>query len=141
MLARADVVYEFPMSDRDPVTAWAFGRTALIGDAAHPMIPRGSNGAMQAIVDARVVADALASEPTVEAALRAYEDARLETVNRIVLTNRTTPPDFLIETVERRTGPRPFDRLEDVIDEEEIREILDGYKALTGSSREALRGR
>jgi 2-polyprenyl-6-methoxyphenol hydroxylase-like FAD-dependent oxidoreductase len=141
MLTRADVIYEFPMSDRDPVSAWAFGRTALIGDAAHPMIPRGSNGAMQAIVDARVVADALASEPTVEAALRAYEDARLETVNRIVLTNRTTPPDFLIETVERRTGPRPFDRLEDVIDEEEIREILDGYKALTGSSREALRGR
>lgn len=141
MLARADVVYEFPMSDRDPVEQWAFGRVALVGDAAHPMIPRGSNGAMQAIVDARVVADALANEPTPEAALRAYEDARLETVNRIVLTNRTTPPDFLIETVEARTGPRPFERLEDVIDEEEIREILDSYKALTGSSREALRGR
>jgi 2-polyprenyl-6-methoxyphenol hydroxylase-like FAD-dependent oxidoreductase len=141
MLSRAEVVYEFPMSDRDPVGQWAFGRTALIGDAAHAMIPRGSNGAMQAIVDARAVADALAGEPTPEAALRAYEDARLETVNRIVLTNRTTPPDFLIETVEQRTGGRPFDRLEDVIDEDEIREILDGYKALTGSSREALRGR
>ncbi|HET8607053.1 MAG TPA: FAD-dependent monooxygenase, partial [Gaiellaceae bacterium] len=141
LLSRADVVYEFPMSDRDPVDQWAFGRVALVGDAAHPMIPRGSNGAMQAIVDARVAAEALASEPTAEAGLRAYEDARLETVNRIVLTNRTTPPDFLIETVERRTGERPFERLEDVIDEEEIREILEGYKALTGSSREALRGR
>jgi 2-polyprenyl-6-methoxyphenol hydroxylase-like FAD-dependent oxidoreductase len=141
MLARADVVYEFPMSDRDPVSQWAFGRTALIGDAAHPMIPRGSNGAMQAILDARAVADALATEPTPEAALRVYEGMRLETVNRIVLTNRTMPPDFLIETVERRTGPQPFDRLEDVIGEEEIRENLDGYKALTGSSREALRGR
>jgi 2-polyprenyl-6-methoxyphenol hydroxylase-like FAD-dependent oxidoreductase len=141
LLSRAEVIYEFPMSDREPVDRWAFGRVALIGDAAHPMIPRGSNGAMQAIVDARVVADALAAEDTPEAALRTYEDARLQTVNTIVLTNRTTPPDFLIETVERRTGPQPFERIEDVITEDEIREIVDGYKALTGSSREALGAR
>jgi len=141
LLSRAEVIYEFPMSDRDPVEQWAFGRVALIGDAAHPMIPRGSNGAMQAIVDARVVAEALASEETPEAALRAYEDARLETVNAIVLRNRTTPPDSLIELVERRTGPRPFERIEDVISRDEIRDILEGYKALTGSSREALGAR
>jgi 5-methylphenazine-1-carboxylate 1-monooxygenase len=141
LLRRADVVYEFPMSDRDPVERWAFGRVALVGDAAHPMIPRGSNGAMQAIVDARALAEALARETSPEAALRVYEDARLETVNAIVLTNRTTPPDFLIETVERRTGGRPFERIEDVIGVDEIRAILDGYKALTGSSREALGAR
>ena len=141
LLRRAEVIYEFPMSDRDPVERWAFGRVALIGDAAHPMIPRGSNGAMQAIVDARVVAEALAREATPEAGLSAYEEARLETVNRIVLTNRTTPPDHLIETVESRTGPRPFERIEDVISQDEIRTILDGYKALTGSSHEALSAR
>jgi len=141
LLRRAEVIYEFPMSDRDPVPRWAFGRVGLIGDAAHPMIPRGSNGAMQAILDARVVADALAAEATPEAALRAYEEERLETGNAIVLTNRKTPPDFLIETVERRTGPRPFERIEDVISPDEIRTIIDGYKALTGSSREALGAR
>jgi 2-polyprenyl-6-methoxyphenol hydroxylase-like FAD-dependent oxidoreductase len=130
---RAEVIYEFPMSDRDPVDRWAFGRVALVGDAAHPMIPRGSNGAMQAIVDARVVAEELAGAESPEAGLRAYEDVRLERVNTIVLTNRTTPPDHLIETVEARTGPRPFERIEDVISEDEIRELLGRYKTLTGS--------
>ena len=140
LLRRSEVVYEFPMSDRDPVERWVFGRVALVGDAAHPMVPRGSNGAMQAILDARTAADALARADTPEAALLAYEDERLEQVNAIVLRNRTTPPDSLIEAVERRTGGRPFARVEEVISPEEIREILDGYKALTGSSREALGG-
>lgn len=133
LLRRAEVIYEFPMADRDPVERWSFGRVALLGDAAHPMVPRGSNGAMQAILDARTVADALAAEGDPEAALCAYESARLPTANEIVLRNRTAPPDSLIETVQRRSGNRPFDRLEDVIDPEEIRSLLDGYKALTGT--------
>jgi 2-polyprenyl-6-methoxyphenol hydroxylase-like FAD-dependent oxidoreductase len=133
LLRRAQVIYEFPMVDRDPVERWAFGRVALLGDAAHPMVPRGSNGAMQAIIDARAVADALKAGSDPEAALRAYEDARLETANAIVMRNRTTPPDTLIETVQRRTGNQPFDRLEDVISQEEIRSLLDGYKTLTGT--------
>jgi 5-methylphenazine-1-carboxylate 1-monooxygenase len=133
LLRRAEVIYEFPMVDRDPVERWAFGRVALLGDAAHPMVPRGSNGAMQAILDARTVADALAQADEPDAALRAYESARLPRANEIVLRNRTTPPDSLIETVQRRTGNRPFERLEDVIDSEEIRRLLDGYKALTGT--------
>jgi len=133
LLRRAQVIYEFPMVDRDPVERWAFGRVALLGDAAHPMVPRGSNGAMQAILDARAVADALAAERDPEAALRAYEAARLETANAIVMRNRTAPPDTLIETVQKRTGNRPFDRLEDVISQDEIRGLLDGYKTLTGT--------
>lgn len=133
LLRMAQVIYEFPMVDRDPVERWAFGRVALLGDAAHPMVPRGSNGAMQAILDARALADALASEESPEAALRAYEAARLETANAIVLRNRTTPPDSLIETVQQRAGNKPFDRLEDVISAEEIRSLLDGYKTLTGT--------
>jgi 2-polyprenyl-6-methoxyphenol hydroxylase-like FAD-dependent oxidoreductase len=133
LLRRAQVIYEFPMVDRDPVERWAFGRVALLGDAAHPMVPRGSNGAMQAILDARALADALAREPAPEAALRAYEGARLETANAIVLRNRTAPPDSLIETVQKRTGNRPFERLDDVISPDEIRSLLDGYKTLTGT--------
>lgn len=133
LLRRADVVFEYPMSDRDPVGRWSFGRVTLLGDAAHPMVPRGSNGAMQAIIDARAVADALARGGATEAALRAYEDERLERVNEIVLTNRSTPPDHLIETVEARTGGQPFERLEDVIAPEEIRELLGRYKTLTGT--------
>ena len=48
--------YEYPMVDRDPVDRWTFGRVTLLGDAAHPMYPIGSNGASQAILDARVLA-------------------------------------------------------------------------------------
>ena len=137
LLQRSEVIYEFPMSDRDPVSRWAFGRVALLGDAAHPMVPRGSNGAMQAIIDARVAAESLAREATPEAGLRAYEEERLETANAIVLRNRSTPPDSLIETVQQRTGNQRFERLEDVISSQEIRELLDGYKALTGSPKGA----
>jgi 2-polyprenyl-6-methoxyphenol hydroxylase-like FAD-dependent oxidoreductase len=138
LFAGAEQIYEYPMSDRDPVARWVFDRVALLGDAAHPMIPRGSNGAMQAIVDTRVLADALAREATPQAALRCYEDERLERVNRVVLTNRTTPPDHLIEEVERRTGFQPFDRLEDVISQEELQALLEGYKQVAGYSRQAL---
>ncbi|MDW5595033.1 flavin-dependent oxidoreductase [Conexibacter stalactiti] len=138
LIEDADVVYEYPMSDRDPVDRWAFERVALAGDAAHPMIPRGSNGAMQAIVDARVLADALAGGTPITDALRAYEDERLERVNAIVLRNRTQPPDFLIEEVARLTGDRPFERLEDVIGADEMQELLDGYKRVAGYSGAAL---
>jgi 2-polyprenyl-6-methoxyphenol hydroxylase-like FAD-dependent oxidoreductase len=138
LMRTADAIYEFPMSDREPVDHWVFGRVALVGDAAHPMIPRGSNGAMQAMVDTRVLADAVASQPTVDAALRAYEDERLERVNNVVLTNRVTPPDHLIEEVRRRTRDKPFERIEDVISTEEIRALLDKYKQVAGYDRATL---
>jgi 5-methylphenazine-1-carboxylate 1-monooxygenase len=138
LMRKADAIYEFPMSDRDPVDRWAFERVALVGDAAHPMIPRGSNGAMQAIVDTRALADALAREPTGEAALLAYQEERLPRVNAVVLTNRVTPPDHVIEEVERRSGHRPFERLDDLISQEEIRALLDKYKHVAGYDRAAL---
>jgi len=134
----ADTILEFPMVDRDPIPRWAFDRVALLGDAAHPMLPRGSNGAMQAILDARRVADDLATGSDVPVALRAYEAARLETVNRVVLANRSTPPDTLIETVQSRTGTAPFTDLGAVISEDELRSILDRYKAVAGYDPKAL---
>lgn len=137
MLRRTETVLEYPMVDRDPIDRWTFGRVTLLGDAAHPMLPRGSNGAMQAVLDGRALADALAAEP-VPAALARYERERLERVNRIVLTNRSTPPDFLIETVQQRTDDQPFDRLEDVVEDGELAGLMEKYKRLTGYDAASL---
>lgn len=138
LLRDAELILQYPMSDRDPVPHWSFDRVTLVGDAAHPMLPRGSNGAMQAILDTRALADALAAAGDVVSALREYERARLELVNRIVLTNRVTPPDVLIEVVQRRTGNRPFERREDVIGDDELRDLLERYKRTARYSDEAL---
>jgi 2-polyprenyl-6-methoxyphenol hydroxylase-like FAD-dependent oxidoreductase len=140
MLRKTEVVLEYPMVDRDPLERWSFGRVALLGDAAHPMLPRGSNGAMQAVLDGRAIADALAAE-TVPAALARYEKERLERVNRIVLTNRSTPPDFLIETVQGRTNDQPFERLEDVVEDGELEALMEQYKRLTGYDAASMAAR
>lgn len=138
LIQNAEAILEYPMSDRDPLERWSFGHVTLAGDAAHPMIPRGSNGAMQAIVDTVALAEALATIPDVPAALQRYEEVRRENVNRVVLTNRSTPPDHLIEVVDERTGSQPFERIEDVISSAEIAEILDRYKQVAGYSAAAL---
>jgi 2-polyprenyl-6-methoxyphenol hydroxylase-like FAD-dependent oxidoreductase len=133
LLRRSETILEYPMVDRDPIGRWSFGRATLLGDAAHPMYPRGSNGASQAIIDARVLATCLDEIGEPVAALAAYERERLETTNRIVLTNRVTPPDRVIELAEERSGGKPVARVEDVISMQEIRDILDGYRRLTGA--------
>jgi 2-polyprenyl-6-methoxyphenol hydroxylase-like FAD-dependent oxidoreductase len=138
LLRGAQMVLEYPMVDRDPVERWSFGRVALMGDAAHPMLPRGSNGAMQAILDARAIADAFAAGDDVARALRAYEERRLRAVNAIVLTNRSVPPDHLIELVHERSADRPFERLQDVIGQDELGALLERYKTLTGYDEYAL---
>jgi 2-polyprenyl-6-methoxyphenol hydroxylase-like FAD-dependent oxidoreductase len=132
MFERSELILSYPMSDRDPVPRWSFGRITLAGDAAHAMVPRGSNGGMQAILDARSLADALAVEREPVDALRRYEDERIEPANAVVLRNRSAPPDRLIQLVVDRTGNRPFDRLEDVISVDELREVLDSYKRVSG---------
>ena len=70
LIRRADQVLEYPMVDKDPVAQWTFGRVTFMGDAAHPMYPRGSNGAAQAVIDARTLADLLARSQDVRAALQ-----------------------------------------------------------------------
>jgi 2-polyprenyl-6-methoxyphenol hydroxylase-like FAD-dependent oxidoreductase len=137
-LRAADVVLEFPMVDQDPLPRWSFGRITLLGDAAHPMVPRGSNGAGQAILDARALADALEAHPDPVRALQAYEDRRREVTSNIVLTNRKNPPDAILREVYLRTGDKPFARIEDVIAREELVALSDGYKRISGSSKEAL---
>ncbi len=135
----ADSVLEFPMVDQDPLPRWSFGRVTLLGDAAHPMVPRGSNGAGQAILDARALASALSGNDDPVAALAAYEKQRLEATTRIVLTNRTNPPDAILREVFQRTHDRPFASINDVISRDELVALSEGYKRIAGYSREALR--
>ncbi len=134
----ADVMLEYPMVDKDPLQHWSFGRLTLLGDAAHPMVPRGSNGAGQAILDAAALAASLAAEADAAAALAAYEKQRLEATAKVVRTNRTMPPDAILGEVYRRTGDRPFVRIDDVISRDELAAISDGYKRIAGYDKEAL---
>jgi 2-polyprenyl-6-methoxyphenol hydroxylase-like FAD-dependent oxidoreductase len=135
----ADHVLEFPMVDQDPLPRWSFGRVTLLGDAAHPMVPRGSNGAGQSILDARVLTAALLEQADPAAALSAYEKQRLEATTRIVLTNRTNPPDAILREVFERTKDKPFRAIDDVISRDELTALSEGYKRIAGYTREALR--
>ncbi len=136
LLRRSDVIFEYPMVDKDPIDRWTFGRVTLLGDAAHPMYPRGSNGAAQAILDARALADRLAGGGDPLAALSAYEAARSGPTARVVRTNREHPPDYLIRRVEELVGDTPFDDLDRHITRAELERLSDEYKRVTGFARE-----
>jgi 2-polyprenyl-6-methoxyphenol hydroxylase-like FAD-dependent oxidoreductase len=120
------------MVDKDPIERWTFDRITLAGDAAHPMYPRGSNGAAQALIDVRTLADFLAQSENPRSALVAYEDARREATARVVRTNRDNPPDLINIRVEELTGDRPFEDLDAFITQDELRAISDNYKKVAG---------
>ena len=132
----AEVVLEYPMVDKDPLPAWSFGRVTLLGDAAHPMVPRGSNGAGQAILDARALAECLAQD--IPAALKAYEAQRLAPTANVVLENRRNPPDTILREVYERTGDRPFEHIDAVISAEELEAISERYKGIAGYDKASL---
>jgi 2-polyprenyl-6-methoxyphenol hydroxylase-like FAD-dependent oxidoreductase len=130
-------VFEFPMSDRDPLPRWSYGRVTLLGDAAHPMYPIGSNGASQAILDAESLADALRENGAGPEALRSYEQARLASTAAVVESNRRLGPEVVMQMVEER-APHGFDRLEDVITHRELEEIAQRYKVIAGFDKDRL---
>ena len=138
MIRAAETILEYPMVDKDPLDRWSFGRITLLGDAAHPMYPRGSNGAGQAILDARALSDALAANADIEAALAAYDGVRVGATAEVVRTNRTTPPDAILKEVCERTGDKPFARIEDVISADEMAAITNRYKKVAGYDRQSL---
>jgi 2-polyprenyl-6-methoxyphenol hydroxylase-like FAD-dependent oxidoreductase len=142
MVKESDFILEYPMVDRDPVERWTFGRVTLAGDAAHPMYPRGSNGAAQAIMDARVLADMLAQHPDdAPAALKVYEAARLGPAYKVVTTNRESPPDVIIMKVEELVGDKPFDDLDRFISQADLKALSDRYKGIAGFALEDMKGR
>lgn len=132
MIRDADQILEYPMVDKDPIERWTFGRVTLAGDAAHPMYPRGSNGAAQAAIDARTLADLLATQTDPRQALKAYEAARSAPAAKVVRTNRAHPPDFINIKVEELVGDKPFDELDDYISQDELRALSENYKRIAG---------
>ena len=136
--SKADTILEFPMVDQEPLPRWSFGRVTLLGDAAHPMVPRGSNGAGQSILDARALADALAERADPVEALQAYEARRLEATASVVRMNRKNPPDAILREVYLRTGDKPFGNIEEVISRDELVALSDGYKRVAGYDKETL---
>ena len=130
-------VYEYPMSDRNPAPTWIQGRCALLGDAAHAMYPIGSNGASQAILDARTLAYELATQPTIEAALNAYEAERLPATAKLLALTRAEGPDAVMQRVEER-APDGFDDLEKVLPLKEREEIAARYKQAAGFDMQTL---
>lgn len=138
MLSSAREVYLFPLIDHDPLDSWVDGRVVLVGDAAHAMYPRGGNGACQAIVDTRVVAEKLANIGDPHEALLAFEAERLEGVNRIVMANRGEGYEIIRRMVAERTDGRRFDDIEAVLPLAEADEIFSKYHQLVGQRRTDL---
>ena len=141
MIESTGEILEYPMVDRDPLPSWSFGRIALLGDAAHPMYPRGSNGAGQAILDARFLTGQIKKLGATEAALQQYEAVRNPATAKVVLTNRTDPPDAILREVWQRSGGQRFGRIEDVISRTELEAISERYKKVAGFDRDSLKAR
>ena len=133
LLRNAREILEYPMVDKDPVPRWTFGRVTFLGDAAHPMYPRGSNGSAQALIDAATLAGLLVRGGDPAQVLQDYEAQRLPATAKVVETNRTVPPDFIIMKADELSGGRPFPgTIEDLVSEEELRRISDDYKKVAG---------
>jgi 2-polyprenyl-6-methoxyphenol hydroxylase-like FAD-dependent oxidoreductase len=130
--------YEYPMCDRDPLPHWSRGRVTLLGDAAHPMYPVGSNGASQAVLDARCLADRLADADHPVQALAAYEAERGPMTAEIVRLNRKGGPEGVIDAVET-LAPDGFQRIEDVLPYEERKAIVRGYASTAGFAAEQVK--
>ena len=137
MLRGASEIFEYPMIDRDPVPTWVDGRVALLGDAAHVMYPVGSNGASQAIVDARVLGAALIEHGVGPAALDVYDRKLCGPVSALVLRNRGAGPFGILGLVDERCGG-VFDRIDDVIPAAEREAFMARYKAAAGFAIETL---
>jgi 2-polyprenyl-6-methoxyphenol hydroxylase-like FAD-dependent oxidoreductase len=134
VVATSRQFYEYPLCDRDPLPRWSYGRVSLLGDAAHPMYPMGSNGASQAIIDARCLASFLAETNDVAAALTAYETERRPATTNLVRINRTGGPERVIDVVEER-APNGFTNVHDVATRAELEAIVNGYSRLAGFHR------
>jgi len=139
MLRGANAVFEYPMIDRDPVPTWVDGHVALLGDAAHVMYPTGSNGASQAVIDARVLGASILEHGVTPKALKAYDDRLCAEVSAVVLRNRGAGPFGLLNLLDERCGG-VFDDIDAVIPAAERDAFMSRYKAAAGFAMETLNG-
>ena len=140
LIQATEEVFEYPKDDRDPLSRWSFGRVTLLGDAAHPMRPVGSQAGSQAIVDARVLAWSLATTQEAEAGLALYEKQRLPAMNAVVLKNRELGPSVVMDIVEQR-APGGFSDIDSVIPLREREEIALSFKVAAGFDPATLNAR
>jgi hypothetical protein len=137
LLRQAEGAFENPMIDRDPVPSWRDGAVALLGDAAHPMYPTGSNGGSQAIVDARFLGAAMVEHGVTRDALVAYDARLCGPISQVVLRNRGAGPFGLLNLVDERCGGT-FDNIDNVIPPKERADFMAAYKAAAGFAIESL---
>jgi 5-methylphenazine-1-carboxylate 1-monooxygenase len=135
MIEQSPAVYEFPMSDRNPLDRWTFGRVTLLGDAAHPMYPIGSNGASQAILDADCLTEMLINEPNPLIALQKYDAERVPATAKVVMQNRAKGPDQIMDMMEERF-PEGFS--ENEIPHDELETVMNHYKKIAGFDVQSL---
>jgi 2-polyprenyl-6-methoxyphenol hydroxylase-like FAD-dependent oxidoreductase len=140
LVAASDEILEYPMVDRDPIERWSVGHSTLLGDAAHAMYPNGSNGASQAILDARTLAFRLATSADVPGALGAYEADRRPITTALSLRNREAGPERVMQLAAER-APGGFSDVHDVISADELTEIAAGYKRAAGFHPDELNAR
>jgi 2-polyprenyl-6-methoxyphenol hydroxylase-like FAD-dependent oxidoreductase len=140
LIANGGPAWEYPMCDRDPLPYWSRGRVTLLGDAAHPMYPIGSNGAAQAILDTESLANAIAGENSPEQALARYESERRPATGAIVLANRGNGPDQVMQLAEER-APEGFKDIHDVIPQAELEAIAARYKQTAGFAKSQVNAR
>lgn len=129
--------YEYPLVDRDPLDRWTFGKVTLMGDAAHPMYPIGSNGSSQAILDARTLTREILAHGETNAALLAYEAERRPATTELVMLNRRNGPEQVMQLVEERS-PDGFNVVTDVLSQQELEDIAANYKRVAGFQVEGL---
>lgn len=140
VIANAEEILEYPMVDRNALPQWSFGRTTLLGDAAHAMYPNGSNGASQAIIDGRTLAYRLATSPSVEEALAAYDADRRPAMTALLASTRATGPERVM-LLARERAPEGFADIHDVIPADELAEVATAYKKAAGFDPASLNER
>lgn len=137
LVRSAMVLHEFPMTDREPLSQWTHGRVTLLGDAAHPMYPAGSNGASQTVLDARCLLLAFREHGVTPEGLQAYDDLRRPTANKVVLAARQYGPEEILKIVDER-APTGFEKLTDVIFVDELDSMLSKFRRTTGLDEQKL---
>ena len=140
IISETEQIFEFPVYDRDPLEQWTFNRVTLLGDAAHPLIPVSSSGAVHAIIDGRALAFSLGTHQDPVAGLQAYEADRLPKANQVVLASRKNGPDEVLEIV-RNECPEDADDIHDYVSKNRLQSVIDDFKERSGFAIETLNNR